>query len=473
MRKLVALLVSLNLLAYWMAAPTVVKAEEETIRPAIVQIQTFDNNGKALNHGSGFFVNEKGDVVTNYHFIEGAYSAIIKPLAGREFSVIGIIGKDSGADIVKLSVKIDSRISFLNLSTSIPAQGQDVVVIGNPLVPEAATTKGIVSVVREIPGFGKVLQITSVVSPRASGSPVINEQGEVIGIAVFVPADGQKTSFIIPSDKILALKETAILLQKEDTTAMVNKDKSQSLFDKGLKQLWQANYFLALTYFTRATESNPKFAEAWTYMGYCHEVLHHPKAQYEACKEAVKNKRNYPLAYLYLGNACGSLGRWQEAIDAYQEAIKFNQDFAQAHLQLGNAYSNIDRIRDASDEFKQATKIKPDYVAARNALGITYVKRHKYPDAIDEFNVAIKIDPNSSEGYYGLGLTYFTLDKNVEAVQNLVLAIKINPDYTDAHYLLGTAYLNASDKSSALEEYQILKGLDSEKANKLFSLIYK
>ena len=52
-------------------------------------------------------------------------------------------------------------------------------------------------------------------------------------------------------------------------------------------------------------------------------------------------------------------------------------------------------------------------------------------------------------------------------------AIKINPDFADAHYNLGLAYLLLNDRGSALEQYKILKSLDSELANELFNLIYK
>ncbi len=59
-----------------------------------------------------------------------------------------------------------------------------------------------------------------------------------------------------------------------------------------------------------------------------------------------------------------------------------------------------------------------------------------------------------------------------EAIEFFKQAIRIKPDYADAHNDLGLAYLGLNDRGSALEQYKILKKLDTEQANKLFNFIY-
>ena len=199
-----------------LAFPFSAKADENLVelvkktKPAVVLIQTFDKDNKPLGQGSGFFVNNKGHIVTNHHVIEGAYRATVKTSSGMEYPVEGIIAKNADADIVKLVVNIpDANTPFLNLSEIVPSEGQDIVVIGNPLGLESTVSAGIVSAVRDIPAFGKILQITAPISPGSSGSPVINSKGEVIGIATLIVTKGQNLNFAIPSDKIIALKETS------------------------------------------------------------------------------------------------------------------------------------------------------------------------------------------------------------------------------------------------------------------------
>jgi len=63
--------------------------------------------------------------------------------------------------------------------------------------------------------------------------------------------------------------------------------------------------------------------------------------------------------------------------------------------------------------------------------------------------------------------------KHEEAIKSYKQAIRLDPDYRDAHYNLGAAYLGLNDRGSAMEQYKILKKLDTEMANELFNVIYK
>jgi S1-C subfamily serine protease len=74
-----------------LAFPFSAKADENLVelvkktKPAVVFIQTFDKDNKPLGQGSGFFVNNKGHIVTNHHVLEGAYRATVKTLSGKEY----------------------------------------------------------------------------------------------------------------------------------------------------------------------------------------------------------------------------------------------------------------------------------------------------------------------------------------------------------------------------------------------------
>ena len=87
-----------------------------------------------------------------------------------------------------------------------PQEGESIVVIGNPFGLEGSVTNGIVSAVREIPGYGKIIQITAPISPGSSGSPVVNMLGQVIGVATLQAAEGQSLNFAVPSERISQLR---------------------------------------------------------------------------------------------------------------------------------------------------------------------------------------------------------------------------------------------------------------------------
>ena len=407
------------------------------VKPCVVLIETFDKDNKPIGQGSGFFIDNKGRLITNHHVVEGAYSATIKTSTGKEYPVQGIVAKDTEADIVKLVVNLpDANMTFLNLSENVPSEGDDIIVVGNPLGLESSVSTGIVSAVRDIPVFGKVLQITAAVSHGSSGSPVLNTKGEVIGIATFIFKEGQNLNFAIPSDKIIALKETAQTPIFSVLTADSND--TQLFYDKGLKELWQGNSSAALAYFQKAKETNPQDADIWFQIGYCY----------------------------------GNLGRYDEEIESYKQAIRIKPDFVEAHNNLGVSYGKLGRYQDEIEACKQAIRINPDSAEAHCNLGVAYDKLGRHQESIEALKQAIRIKPDLAEAHCNLGVTYYNLGRHQESIEALKQAIRIKPDYAVAHCNLGIAYLIVGDKGSALEEYKILKTIDAEQANKLFNLIY-
>jgi len=176
------------------------------IMPSTVVIMTYDEEEKNIAQGSGFFINQKGDILTNWHVLQKANSAKVKTAEGKVYPITKIIAEDREGDIIQVSVDIPLEDIYpLKVSNSIPEVGEKVIVVGNPLGFEQTVTDGIISAVREIPVFGKIIQISAPVSPGSSGSPVVNAKGEVIGIASFQIAEGQNLNFAVPGERILKL----------------------------------------------------------------------------------------------------------------------------------------------------------------------------------------------------------------------------------------------------------------------------
>lgn len=176
------------------------------VKPSIVAIYTFDNQGQSLMQGSGFFINNQGDVITNWHVIENAYSAVVKTFEGNSYLVKEVLGGSKESDLALLSVDIrNDSVQRLPISRSIPEIGERVLVMGNPLALEFSVSDGIIAAIRNIPEYlnGEVIQITAPISPGSSGSPVINMQGEVIAIAFYVYFHGENLNFAIPSQRVI------------------------------------------------------------------------------------------------------------------------------------------------------------------------------------------------------------------------------------------------------------------------------
>jgi S1-C subfamily serine protease len=176
-------------------------------KPAIVEIIALDQNGSPIKSGTGFFVSPDGLVVTNFHVIQGASHIGALSNAGALFMFQKVVAQPIGVDLAILKfLAIDAP--FLKLGRSADAvEGQKVLVVGNPKGLKGTVSDGIISSFRD---NHSLIQITAPISHGSSGSPVINENGEVIGVATMIDAEGQNLNFAIPSEQIASALSAAV-----------------------------------------------------------------------------------------------------------------------------------------------------------------------------------------------------------------------------------------------------------------------
>ena len=153
-------------------------------------ISVDDANHQPLSLGSGFFVGE-GVIATNLHVIEGASYGRVK-LVGQNgtHEIKGTVGIDERHALALLSGDHKTAPALQLATSKLPAVGETVYVVGNRHGLEGTFSQGIVSGIRTLEQ-DKLLQITAPISPGSSGGPVLNERGEVIGVAVATLKSGQ------------------------------------------------------------------------------------------------------------------------------------------------------------------------------------------------------------------------------------------------------------------------------------------
>ena len=135
--------------------------------------------------GSGFIYSEDGYVMTNHHVIEDADEIIIRMADRREFEA-ELVGSDEASDIAVLKIKAKEALPFLHLgeSESVKA-GQWVAAIGSPFNFEQSVTAGIVSAkgrTNRAQQYVPFIQTDVAINRGNSGGPLLNMDGEVIGI---------------------------------------------------------------------------------------------------------------------------------------------------------------------------------------------------------------------------------------------------------------------------------------------------
>jgi tetratricopeptide (TPR) repeat protein len=461
-----------------LAAASTVSAQEflpelvKRIKPSAVAIETFDARGNTLSRGSGFFISSDR-IITNRHVIDRSSRVEIHLVDGKKFPVKGVLAVDGEGDLALLQVEVPKELAVpLPIVRTVPQEGEFVVVVGNPFGLEGSVSNGIVSAVREISGYGRIIQITAPISPGSSGSPVVNMMGQVIGVATLQAAEGQSLNFAVPADRIAQLK-VGDLQSVSNVTAENNRSKrslAERSYAQGLAQLSLDDYAKALPYFERATEIDPSYAEAWYQSGYCNGILGRHTDALRASKQAAKLRPDWAAAYVNIGTSSFALGLYKDAADAYKQAIKLDDDNAEIQYALGLTYGKLNRTDEEILAYKRALALKPDHANSIEKIGLAYFKQKRYPEAANAFEQLKTYKPDDKT-YNNLGESLFEEGKTEESLDAFNNAVSINPDFDKARYNLGRAYVKLGNRDMAQVQLEILRNSKSDYADRLYVLL--
>ena len=194
----------------------------ERINPAIVAIEA--NIADGFSAGTGCVIRSDGVILTGSHVIDGAKEIDVTTSAGKIYraSVLAKMGKNKDLALLKIVPK--SRLRTISFGDSSDVKvGQKVLAIGNPFGFSGTLTSGIVSRIDYAKGR---IQTDAAINPGCSGGPLLNSQGEVIGISQSIYNPDNNISnigigFAIPINDAKKFIETANL----DNTTLKGKKK--------------------------------------------------------------------------------------------------------------------------------------------------------------------------------------------------------------------------------------------------------
>jgi S1-C subfamily serine protease len=408
----------------------------EEIQPSVVSVVAFDSSGSRLSSGTGFVVgNDK--VITNYHVIEGATRVEVRTSDRKAYRVLKTSPASKDADLAILQVEDGPfSVKALRVTRVVPRVGEKVIVLGSPLGLTGTVTDGIVSAFRSLPKLGKLIQITAPISPGSSGSPVVNLNGEVVGLVTMDLKGGQNLNFAIASESLFSFWPLP------ESTGVARPSRTSSGSSR-----WR---FLDtnMSYDTETFSKNAGIVSAWIKYDGSDGSYSKVLTEINCNTSRIRSVRSFDYSKSSnLPRETEGNGLWAPLIPesrgevAYEVFCKDKRDYQ----------SSLDYRR---------------YLALYDE-GTTFQREEKYEAAIDAYKKMITELPD----YAGWGFAAIArvklLQGNVRHAKNAILeAIKIDPLDIDNYSTLADVYKEEKQYQFAITNYWKVLRSNEEDANR-------
>ncbi len=207
------------------AWPAVVSIRgEKTLTASVLPAEGVEAGKRVNGMGTGIVIDSRGYILTNYHVVQGVREIHVSLADGSQY-IAQRVARDPETDLAIIKIEPREPLTVITLGTSSDLMpGEPVVALGNAFGYSHTATRGIISAlhravqVSDAQFYEDLIQTDASINPGNSGGPLLNIDGEMIGINVAVRAGAQGIGFAIPVDKALAVSTKLLAaLQSERT----------------------------------------------------------------------------------------------------------------------------------------------------------------------------------------------------------------------------------------------------------------
>ncbi|MCC6123960.1 MAG: trypsin-like peptidase domain-containing protein [Pirellulales bacterium] len=184
---------------------------EKTLSATAAQASGTEANRHVNGMGTGVAIDPRGYIITNHHVVDGVKEIQVTTFDGERYTA-RLIARDTETDLAIIKIDAAKEVPAIPLGSSADLMpGEEVIAVGNAFGYEHTVTRGIISAlhrsvqVSDAQFYEDLIQTDASINPGNSGGPLLNIDGEMIGINVAVRAGAQGIGFAIPVDKAMAV----------------------------------------------------------------------------------------------------------------------------------------------------------------------------------------------------------------------------------------------------------------------------
>jgi len=456
----------------------------ENNRPSIISLTAYGEHKQIAGEGTGF-VFEDGVIATSYLLVSQAVSVEGKNFQGKKVKIESILAVDKNSLIALLKTK--GKEPALTFGNSDDLKRDDkVFIIGTNEAGEIDVSDGTIINIQELMPGRKITDTSISLSERYNGGPVLNKNGQVLGITIVLER-GLKA--IIPSNLVKTLpKKTEIKFkdwQHEDYLST-----TEGAFLAGKIAYFVDETGKAEKYLGKVIKDSPGNIDAQFLLASVFTRQRNYEAAISAYKKVIELDANRDDAYYGLGLVYINMRRFQEAIPSLEKAVQLNLDHKDAYLYLGNAYEELKDFAKAAEFYEKYVNLKPerpgqaygrlglckfeigDFGAAvtafqealkenpqdtmiNNRLAQALQKSGQYEKAEEVYRLLAQLSPEYAANYYRTILKmYDDARMNEKAIEIAKQIVEMNPGDADSLFNLGLMYTKQKKYNEAIETYK-------------------
>ena len=483
---------------------------------AVFTLKTFKSDGTLLGSANGVFVSENGEAVSCFTPFRGADRAVVIDAQGKEWPVETMIGASDMYDVAKFKVAAKKPTALV---TGTVASGAAVWLLPYSVKKDPVCVSGTVSKAEQFQGSYNYYTLTLQAQEQQQGCPILNEEGQVVGLAQAAADQNSATSYAVSAPFAVSLHTNGLSMSDAALKTVHIPLAIPDKYDDALLALFMGasgmnaqqyadyvNRFIAhypnatdgYVYRARLEVAANEFAKAdedmkkavkvaetkdddvhyqYAQLIYQKELLQsdHPYAEWSLQRALEESKQAYasnpqPVYRLQQAQILYSQKQYDEAYAVYEELSKGDlrgPDIflaaAQCKLQKDDKRAAIAQLDSAMSTFSRPyVKTAAPYLRAHAQLSM---ELRRYQLAINDMNDLVALEPNSAELWaekasYELRVNLFN-----EALKSAQEVLRLDPQSSDGYLMTGIVQCQKGNKQEGMQNLRKAQSLGNPQAD--------